>query len=145
MMNSVLLLFVLIFAGCSNEPGSGINSQKTLQADDQKLLVDQETAAKAEEEIKNIEEVTDVVAVNDKKLLLLGFKVKQFDKFRTKQIEKKVKERLSKSFPDYEITASSDLKIFIETTKIKNKLADQSSKERTKKMEKVIKLSNKQT
>jgi hypothetical protein len=141
----ILLLFALSFTGCSNDQGIH-NGQKTQQVDDKTLIGDQEVAAKAEKEIRKLEEVTDVVAVSDNnKTLLLGFKIKQFSKFRTKKIEKKVKDKLNKSFPDYEITSSSDLKIFIETSKIKNKLAEQSSKERKKEIEKIIKLSNEQT
>ena len=141
-----ILVIVILLGGCNGN--QSINSDK----EDGKYQVsmvqqDQTIAKEAEQKVLKIEEVTEAVAVNVDKKILLGFRVKQFSKFRIKQIEKKVNEALKKHFPEYDTTASSDIKINIETMKIKNRLKtkDYQTEKFKKDVEKIQKLSREQT
>ncbi|QOR67639.1 hypothetical protein IM538_05720 [Cytobacillus suaedae] len=138
----IIIILVSSLTACSqNEP----KNIEGIEAAD--LDVIQIPSQQAEAKVKGMDEVTEVIAVNKDKKLLLAFRVKQFEKFRLDQIEKKVKKELKNDFKDYDITVSSDLKIYLETTKIKNdvysKKIDESKVE--KEMERVIKLSEEQT
>jgi hypothetical protein len=137
-----LMVLLISLSACSQyelKNVEGINAAE--------LEVSQIPAQQAEAKVKEMEEVTEVVAVNNDKQLLLSFRVKQFEKFRLDKVEKKVKEELKKDFDDYETTVSSDLKIYLETTKIKNDVySEKADKSKVKKeMERVIKLSEEQT
>jgi len=139
------LVVIILLTGCNNNQSGNSDNKDNFQVTS--LQQDQTVAKDAETQVEKLEEVTEAVAVNVDKKLLLAFKVKQFSKFRIKQIEKKVNEKLKKQFPEFDATASSDIKISIETSKIKTKLK---SKEYDKKqlkedVEKIQKLSREQT
>ncbi|MCA1031125.1 YhcN/YlaJ family sporulation lipoprotein [Bacillus timonensis] len=96
--------------------------------------------------VESYEEVTKAVAIHIDNELLVAIQLKQWDKFRTKSIEKKLKEKLKSEFPEHTITLSSDLKIFIETKKIVNRSQKGlEEKEINKRVHQIIKLSNEQT
>ncbi|MBE4909433.1 hypothetical protein IMZ08_15380 [Bacillus luteolus] len=138
----IIIILVSSLTACSQYEPKNIEG-----IDASKLDVIQIPSEQAEAKVKGMDEVTEVIAVNMDKKLLLAFRVKQFEKFRLNQIEKKVEEELKKDFKEYDMTVSSDLKIYLETTKIKNdvylKKIDESKVE--KEMERVIKLSEEQT
>ncbi|MBD8067492.1 YhcN/YlaJ family sporulation lipoprotein [Bacillus sp. PS06] len=145
----VLMAFTVVFvSGCANQENnlSQGEGMQTLQSDGSKTI-EQSVSKNAEKELSEFNEITDVVAVNNKDQLLVGFKIKQFSKFRTKKIEEKVNKKLQKEFPEFEIIASSDLKIFVETERIKKQFSSKTTqqKEINKRMSKIIKLSHEQT
>ena len=73
----------------------------------------QEPARMAKRLIKQMDEVTDVRAVNTGKQLMLSFKVKQAQRVRLKQIQNDVNNRLKDQFSsDTKVTVSTDKKIF---------------------------------
>ncbi|WP_240256176.1 YhcN/YlaJ family sporulation lipoprotein [Ferdinandcohnia quinoae] len=138
----------LLLTGCT----SGENKAKIAQSNDVEegindRDVNQSIAEEAEKKVVNWDEVTGAVAVTIDHKLLLAFKVKQFDKFHLNKIEKKVKDKLKKEFPDYKPVVSSDLKIFLETTKLKKKIAKEHiTKHQIKKdFKRIKKLSEEQT
>ncbi len=138
----IIIILVSSLTACSQYEPKNIEGIEASGLD-----VIQIPSQQAEAKVKGMDEVTEVVAVNKDKKLLLAFRVKQFEKFRLDQIEKKVKKELKKDFKEYDITVSSDLKIYLETTKIKNDVysnkIDESKVE--KEMDRVIKLSEEQT
>ncbi|WP_078548016.1 YhcN/YlaJ family sporulation lipoprotein [Litchfieldia alkalitelluris] len=142
----VIILSVLL-PGCANQQRSeGENNMEAYQINS--LTKDQKESKRAEQKLLALDEVVEVVAVNNDDQLLIGYKLKQFAKLRTKQVEAKINKQLKKEFPNHETNASSDLKIFIETEKIKsnlekNKISD--NKKLDSQMKKIIKLSNEQT
>ncbi|MFC0270421.1 hypothetical protein ACFFIX_02970, partial [Metabacillus herbersteinensis] len=69
------------------------------------------------------------------KELLLAVKVDQFDRFRLKKIEKKVKSDLEKTYPDHKIEVSTDSKIFLELEQLEQKLQKDKTKMKTLKKE----------
>ncbi|MDF0727953.1 hypothetical protein PY093_14845 [Cytobacillus sp. S13-E01] len=137
-----LIILLLGLAACADLDTQSFKNMKT---DD--LHVNQTTAISAEEQIKQMKEVTEVVAINNEKQLLLAFRVKQFEKFRLNKVEKKVKDELKKAYSDYEPTVSSDLKIFLETNKIKKDIFNRNLKKEKveEELERVKKLSEEQT
>lgn len=73
-------------------------------------------------EVNASPEIYDVAVVKNGKEVLVAYKVKHLQRFRMKEIEKLVNERLKKKFPDEEFVVSSDYKIFLETVKLKERL-----------------------
>lgn len=139
---AIVLLVVLGISACSQYEPENIEGINAVELD-----ISQIPAQQAESKVKEMDEVTEVIAVNTDKQLLLSFRVKQFDKFRLEKIEKKVKDELKKEFKEYETTVSSDLKIFLETTKMKNDVYTKNTEQSKlkKEMERIIKLSEEQT
>lgn len=138
----IIIILVSYLTACSQYEPKNIEGIDAAELD-----ISQIPSQQAEAKVKGIDEVTEVIAVNKDNKLLLAFRVKQFEKFRLDQIEKKVKEKLKKDFKDYDITVSSDLKIYLESTKIKNDVYSNKIEESKveKEMERVIKLSEEQT
>ncbi|MGY4111584.1 hypothetical protein [Aeribacillus sp. SP014] len=56
-----------------------------------------------------------------------------------------MKKKLKKSFRDYDVTVSSDMKIYWETEKLINKLENLDKREMNKKVENIIQLSREET
>ena len=112
--------------------GSGCNENQNQLGDNNKDLsisqvhtskpINQSVANQAKEKIITKEEISDVKAVNTDKELLVAIKVNQFDRFRLKKIEKKVKSDLEKAYPDHKILVSTDSKMYLELDQIEQKL-----------------------
>jgi Sporulation lipoprotein YhcN/YlaJ (Spore_YhcN_YlaJ) len=146
-----LMVFFLGVFGCNGtaEQSQSLNVTRTgfQQKKSPIPVYDQSPSKKAEEIAKKMEEITEVMAVNSDKELLVVFKMKHLQRFRLKKIENTVNKKLNKAFPDHKVTVSSDLKIYLETSKLKDKMKREklSKKELSKKIEKITKLSNEQT
>ena len=112
--------------------GSGCNENQNQLGDNNKDLsisqvhtskpINQSVANQAKEKIITKEEISDVKAVNTDKELLVAIKVDQFDRFRLKKIEKKVKSDLEKAYPDHKILVSTDSKMYLELDQLEQKL-----------------------
>jgi Sporulation lipoprotein YhcN/YlaJ (Spore_YhcN_YlaJ) len=112
--------------------GSGCNENQNQLGDNNKDLsisqvhtskpINQSVANQVKEKIITKEEISDVKAVNTDKELLVAIKVNQFDRFRLKKIEKKVKSDLEKAYPDHKILVSTDSKMYLELDQIEQKL-----------------------
>ena len=136
------LLILMVIGLCS-----GCNGNQNQLGDDNEDLnisqvniskpISQSVANQAKENIITEEEISDVKAVNTDKELLVAIKVKQFDRFQLKKIEKKVKSDLEKMYPDYKILVSTDQKMYFELDKLEQKL--QKDNTSMKKLEKDIK------
>ncbi|MFC0275073.1 hypothetical protein ACFFIX_27720, partial [Metabacillus herbersteinensis] len=91
-----LIAVIGLSSGCA-----GNQNEFTNNNDDANIVkvhtskpIDQSLANEAKEKVIKEEEISGVKAVNTDKELLLAVKVDQFDRFRLKKIEKKVKSDL---------------------------------------------------
>jgi hypothetical protein len=133
-INIVLLLiaFIGLCSGCTgNQNQSANNNDANIVKVHTSKPVDQSIANQVKEKVIKEVEISDVKAVNTDKELLLAVKINQFDRFRLKKIEKKVKEELEKTYPDYKILVSTDSKIYLELEQLEKKLQKDKTKKKT--------------
>jgi hypothetical protein len=92
-------------------------------------------------------EIYDAAIITGKKNILVAYKVKHLHRFRMKKIEKELKKKLEKKYPNHTFVVSSDYKIFIEAVELNEKLKDPNySREKAKKrFKKILKLQKEQT
>jgi len=126
-MKVKIIFFILILIGL----GSGCNGNQNQLVNNHHLSIsqvhsskpiDQSVANHAKEKMITKEEISDVKAVNTDNELLAAIKVRNFNRFRLKNIEKSVKSDLKKMYPDYDVFVSSDKKMFWELEKIEQRL-----------------------
>ncbi len=86
--------------------------------------IDQHFADEAKKIVIAMDEVIETKGVNFNKQIYLAIKVKQFDRFRLKEIRKKGHDLVKKRFPDAKVHLSTDKKIFMELDKLERKLKD---------------------
>lgn len=112
--------------------------QLSTQEDNKQLI-----ANHLEEELLAHKEVTNIIVVNDDKNIVVGVEVYHNDRFKLKDIEKKIKEEVERTYPEHKVTVSIDKKIVMELEKLDKKLMDENiEKEKIKKdIEKIISLS----
>jgi hypothetical protein len=117
---------VVLLSGCSGN-GFRINNDSS------------EDHAKAEEVFKNDKRLTSAVTVFHEKDLMTGVTLKTFSRFKKKKIEKELKKKLERIYPEMDVTVSADSKIWMET----NKLIDSDNKKdmgkKIKKLKSLIK------
>ncbi|RHW43593.1 sporulation protein [Neobacillus notoginsengisoli] len=99
------------------------------------------------EDIASFKEIYDVAVIKGKKDVLVAYKVRHLQRFRMKAIEKKVTTRLEKKYPDANFTVSSDYKIFLEATRLRDglKKGTYTGNEAEKRLQKIIKLQKEKT
>ncbi|MCS1392227.1 YhcN/YlaJ family sporulation lipoprotein [Lysinibacillus boronitolerans] len=117
------LLIIMAFGLCTGCNGNhDQHPNKDLNNSQVSRPISQSVANQATENIILEDEISKVMAVNTDKDLLVAIKVKQFDRFRLKKIEKKIKSDLEKQYPDYSILVSADQKMYFELVKLDEKL-----------------------
>ncbi|QNG59932.1 YhcN/YlaJ family sporulation lipoprotein [Bacillus sp. PAMC26568] len=120
----IIVAAIGIGSGCNgnqNQLGSD-NNDMNIEYVHTSKPIDQSVANQSKEKVIKEEEISGVKAVNTDKELLLAVKVDQFDRFRLKDIKKKVKADLEKVYPEYEIFVSTDQKIYLELEQLEQKL-----------------------
>ncbi|WP_257962476.1 YhcN/YlaJ family sporulation lipoprotein [Bacillus sp. UMB0893] len=120
----IIVAAIGIGSGCNgnqNQLGSD-NNDMNIEYVHTSKPIDQSVANQSKEKVIKEEEISGVKAVNTDKELLLAVKVDQFDRFRLKDIKKKVKADLEKKYPEYEIFVSTDQKIYLELEQLEQKL-----------------------
>ncbi len=101
-----LVIFALaILAGCSAN-GIRIHNDST------------EDVAKAEEVFVNDKRLTSAATVFHENDLITGVTLKTFSRFNKGKIEKELKKKLKKLYPELDVTVSADMKIWLETNKL---------------------------
>ncbi|WP_316571682.1 YhcN/YlaJ family sporulation lipoprotein [Neobacillus sp. YIM B06451] len=98
-------------------------------------------------EVASMPELYDVAVIKGKKDILVAYKVKHMYRFRMKAIEKKLTKKLEKKYPDANFTVSSDYKIFLEASRLKDevKRGKISGKEAEDRLQQIIKLQQEKT
>lgn len=136
--------FVLFaFTACNTK-----NHEKTspLHEDDFSQL-DLSPSKKAIDELQEIEEISNVHAVNNDKNLLIVFTTDSLDRIQLENIEKKAKKHLKKEIKDHKIHLSTDEKLVLEMEQLNAEIDNESitKKELDKDVDHLIKLSKEQT
>ncbi|KXH79797.1 YhcN/YlaJ family sporulation lipoprotein [Sporosarcina sp. HYO08] len=123
----LLLLMLVLLSGCSNH---GI-----------RIHNDSADASKAEEILKKDQRLTSAVILFHEKDLLVGIDVDTFSRFHKKKIEKEIKKKLEKSYPDLTVTVSADRKMTI----VLDKLIRKNEKDMGKKIDQLKSLLKEET
>ncbi|NGP44253.1 hypothetical protein G4V62_04535 [Bacillaceae bacterium SIJ1] len=135
---------IMIVSACQNQQ-SAQESEQLLHLSNNSTAIDQSRSHEYEEIIKRNPEIQEAEAVNGDKEMLLAYAVKQANRFRMEEIDKKLKSQLSHMDPPpiHEVTLSSDQKLLNEVKKLKKELAekDLSKKEMNDRIKKLIMLS----
>ena len=77
-----------------------------------------EESEKAEEVLKNDKRLTAAVTVFHENDMITGVTLKTFSRFKKEKIEKELKKKLEKLYPELDVTVSADSKIWMETKKL---------------------------
>lgn len=155
-MYKILLIVVIMnffLVGCSEYSGKETKLAliKTVHPTptvvEENKSKDLKTLKKVSREILAIGPVYDVAIIKGNKDTLVAYKVKHLHRFKMKQIEKEINQKLEKKFPKEDFTISSDYKIFLEVIELINKEKDPdfSDKKANKKLQKIIALKNELT
>ncbi|MGM7680903.1 YhcN/YlaJ family sporulation lipoprotein [Cytobacillus sp. Hm23] len=125
-----LMIITIIASSCtmtekeSNEDNQMITklSSTSKERPPEQIVIDQTISQRVMKEIVKQDRITQAIAVNIDEEVVVAFKVKHVHRWFLADIEDKAKKALKKEFPDYKITVSRDLKIFIELTRLKKKI-----------------------
>ncbi|RSL31944.1 hypothetical protein D7Z54_18365 [Salibacterium salarium] len=118
----ITFLFLGFASGCAENPDSAMKDNGITKV--QNVSMDQSLSNKAKEKVTKMQDITEAKAVNTDKDLVLAVQIKQFNRFQTKSIEKKVKTNLKKWFPNRRIDVSTDLKILLELGELEDRLQE---------------------
>lgn len=143
----LLLLFILLLVGCNHQNESSYSDSENPNIKHLSTNSTQDTAMQAKELLIKKDDITAVHAVNTDDTLLVTVEIPHHERFSLKDKSEAYKKELEQTFPDFTVELSTDKKIILETSKLEEKMTNQTlSKEEIKKqMEKIIQLSKKQT
>jgi Sporulation lipoprotein YhcN/YlaJ (Spore_YhcN_YlaJ) len=116
----LILMVIGLCTGCNGNHDQDTNED--LNDSQVSKPISQSVANQATKNVSLEEEISNVMAVNTDKDLLVAIKVKQFDRFQLKKIEKNIKSELEKRYPNYSILVSADQKMYFELVKLDEKL-----------------------
>lgn len=122
----LMMVVLVMLAGCS-ENGIRIHNDSS------------EDVRKAEELFMKDNHLTAVVTVFHANDLLTGVTLKTFSRFKKEKIEKSLKEKLEKLYPELDVTVSADSKIWLETNKLINSDHEKNLGERIDKLKLLLK------
>ena len=100
------------------------------------------TAEDIKKDVEHLDYIYDVAVIKGENEDLVVYKVKHFQRFQMKKIEKEVNGTLEKRYPDENFVVSSDYKIFLEAYRLGEKMEDPnfSKKDAQKRLDEIIKL-----
>lgn len=138
----LILMVIGLCTGCNGNLDQDTNED--LNDSQVSKPISQSVANQVTEIVSLEEEISNVMAVNTDKDILVAIKVKQFDRFQLKKIEKNIKSELEKRYPDYSILVSADQKMYFELVKLdeklqKNTMSLENLKKDTKKIQSLMK------
>ncbi|WP_445486715.1 YhcN/YlaJ family sporulation lipoprotein [Niallia sp. 03133] len=150
---TVLSSMLLMLSGCEKYTSHSrlalfkIVNQTPIIIGDNGNATDQEMVKKIKAETESFDSIYDVAVIKGKKDILVAYKVKHLKRLQMKKIEKRLKDKLEKKFPDQTFTVSSDLKIFLETARLWEKTKDPNftEKQANKRLKQIIRLNNELT
>ncbi|GIN74113.1 hypothetical protein J14TS2_45880 [Bacillus sp. J14TS2] len=148
-----MTVFCLMISGCSgNKDGeeTRLSLMKTTQPAPLEISNQEKNksvAYQVREDVKKINEIYDVAVIEGKKQILVAYKVRHLNRFSMKKIEKNLKDRLEKNYPDKSFIVSSDYKIFLETIRLREAMEEDnmSMDEAEKQFKDIIKLKKEMT
>jgi len=141
---TLLSLSLIFLLGCQtpdvNKP-KGTNKFQSLTAVEEEMS--QDVSNELKKMIGDHERVTNVFAANTFNKLVVGFEVRQRDRFRLKKLKKQFSKKIEKMYPMLETVVTTDKKLIWELKKIEEKINNESAtvNEIQRDMKKIIKLS----
>ena len=127
----VLLGVIAIMAGCNAQNAEEKNTSLALikKTDPKPVTLvshnkKEKSVSDLEEHVESFDEIYDVAVIRGKKETLIVYKVKHMQRFRMKDIEKKLKCYAGEKYPIENFIVSSDYKIFLEAVKLSKKMDD---------------------
>lgn len=126
-----LLLISVVLSGCARL-GEGIHIYNDSNAD----------SAPAENVFKEDDRLVSMTVILHDQQFVSGVTVKTFSRFHKKKIEKELKEKLEKAYPDFDVTVSADNKIVHKTTEI---IQNKDKAQLEEQLEKIISLLKEET
>ena len=123
MVSISMLIFSVLLGGCGGDSSSkeAIRSLvSTVDMDPVYLGGDKEEAPleKIKKTVADHDEIYDVAVVQNGKEILVAYKVKHMKRFKMASIDKDLTSDLNKKFKGYDISISSDMKIFLEVVEL---------------------------
>ncbi len=115
----VFLCVLSIMVGCNTNINDDINSQlslhKTTNTNSTTLVMNTKKVSVADikKEVQSIDAIYDVAVIKGKTDTLVSYKVRHFQRFQIKPIEKEVNSKLEKKYPKENFIVSGDEKIFL--------------------------------
>ncbi|WP_080874907.1 hypothetical protein [Oceanobacillus timonensis] len=141
----LLLLFIIFLVGCHHTNESSNSENPNIQH--LSTNSSQDTATQAKEFLESKDDIQAVHAANTKDTLLVTIEIPHHERFALQDKRKAYQKKLQQMFPDFTVELSTDKKIVLETSKLEEKIQNQSltEEEIKKKIEKIIQLSKEQT
>ncbi|MFD1705656.1 sporulation protein [Siminovitchia sediminis] len=152
---TVIAAFLFMFAACSYDSGKEHDESDTAlikttsppPIELKEREEDDSVAYQVRKEVLNMDEIYDAAIIEGDKEIIVAYKVKHFQRFRMKKIEKDLTKKLNKKYPEDKFIVSSDYKIFLEAIRLKEDLDDDnlSNDEASKRFKKIIRLKEEMT
>lgn len=123
----IFMLACMALTGCMNkEPTYESTKSEPLELIKltSKGITDQQPADEAKEFLSHYEEVSGVRAVNHNGELLIAIDIDHEDRFSLESLEKELRKKLQKEFPQMKIDVSTDQKLLIELKSLENDITD---------------------
>ncbi|MDQ0153925.1 YhcN/YlaJ family sporulation lipoprotein [Robertmurraya andreesenii] len=144
----IALLTLVLVGGCNNDGPKESGMALIQTTNPSAVTLNKHTREESdlieaiETDIEGFKELYDVAVVKGKKDILVAYKVKHLQRFRMKQIEKKVIKHLEDKYPNENFTVSSDYKIFLEAVELEKNMKNPnySPKKAEDKLQEIIKL-----
>lgn len=145
----LVIAFVFFMSACNHDQNAKESQLALMKTTNPSPMVTeknkgQDQAQKIEKDVSDIEEIYDAAVIKGKKGTLVVYKVKHMQRFKMDKIEKDLTERLEKSYPNENITVSSDYKIFLEAVRLteRKKNGNLSDKQAEKRLNEIIKMTS---
>ena len=144
----IIFLHLVILSSCNSSELKGKQDYKVLLQATHPTPTDiaggenKVTAEDIKKDVEHLDYIYDVAVIKGENEDLVVYKVKHFQRFQMKKIEKEVNAILEKRYPKENFVVSSDYKIFLEAYRLGKKMEDPnfSKKEAQKRLEEIIKL-----
>ncbi|KKI90616.1 hypothetical protein WQ54_20365 [Bacillus sp. SA1-12] len=120
-ITQILLVLIIVGSGCN---GAAIDNEKNEQ-NIRKVTSESKNMSVSNQVIQLLmkqKEVSDVKVINSDKELFIAAQIKQMDRFRIKEIEKKLKKLAEDHFPNHHVTLSTDKKILLELSELEKQV-----------------------
>ncbi|WP_053071994.1 hypothetical protein [Ornithinibacillus contaminans] len=141
----------VILSGCENDSSSPSESTNPYNVTNMSSEhhFDQTPSKQAEQYLVQKENVSDVIAVNDDKKMIIAIEVPHHERFQLKKINKDYSSEMKEKFKSVDITVelATDKKIFWELDKLHKQIQQNkiTKKKLTKEMKHISKLMREQT
>ncbi|MFC5543184.1 MAG: hypothetical protein C0P75_000755 [Bacilli bacterium] len=121
------ICFAILLMGCNDEKTLEVNNLGGEEAEEVKAIMENE------------ESIYSGRAIFVEDQLMVAVQAKPWLDYKKTKIEKNLKKKLKESFPEYDITVSSDYKLYWEAQKLLDEEDSEKVKEKVEKLKKLKK------